>query len=78
VNVNVYAAKTNLSRLLDRAAEGEEIIITRNGRPVAKLVAATPSRKPRKLGTLKGRIRIGKGFDAPLPAHVLDAFEGRS
>jgi prevent-host-death family protein len=76
MNVSVYDAKTNLSRLLDRAAGGEEIVITRNGRPVAKLVAAVAARKPRKLGVLKGRIRVGKGFDAPLPDDVLDAFEG--
>jgi prevent-host-death family protein len=75
MNVNVYAAKTNLSQLLDRAAAGEEITITRNGRPVAKLVAVTPARKPRKLGTLKGRIRIKKDFDASLPVDVLDSFE---
>jgi prevent-host-death family protein len=77
MNVSVYDAKTNLSRLLDRAAGGEEVIITRNGRPVAKLVAATPPRKQRKLGLLKGRIRLGKDFDAPLPDDVLDAFEGK-
>jgi prevent-host-death family protein len=76
MNVSVYDAKTNLSRLLDRAASGEEVVITRNGRPVAKLVAATPVRKPRKLGTMKGHIRIGKDFDAPLPDDVLDGFEG--
>jgi prevent-host-death family protein len=76
MNVSVYDAKTNLSRLLDRAAGGEEIVITRNGRPVAKLVAATPVRKPRTLGVLKGRIRIRKNFDAPLPDDMLDAFEG--
>jgi prevent-host-death family protein len=77
MNVSVYDAKTNLSRLLDRAAGGEEVVITRNGRPVAKLVAATPLRKPRELGLLKGRIRLGKDFDAPLPDDVLDAFEGK-
>jgi prevent-host-death family protein len=76
MNVSVYNAKTNLSRLLDRAAAGEEIVITRNGRPVAKLVAATATRKPRKLGVLKGRIRISKTFDDPLPDDVLHAFEG--
>jgi len=76
VNINVYAAKTSLSQLLDRAAQGEEIVITRNGRPVAKLVAVTPAREPRRLGALKGRIRIRKDFDAPLPDDVLDAFEG--
>ena len=45
---------------------------------MAKLVPATPVRKPRKLGVLKGRIRIGKDFDAPLPDDVLDAFEGKA
>jgi prevent-host-death family protein len=77
MNVSVYDAKTNLSRLLDRAANGEEVVITRNGRPVAKLVPATPVRKPRKLGSLKGRVRVPRDFDAPLPDDVLDAFEGK-
>jgi prevent-host-death family protein len=76
VNVNVYAAKTNLSRLLERAERGEEVVIMRNGRPVAKLVAITAPTKARKLGTLKGRVRISKDFDAPLPDATLDAFEG--
>jgi prevent-host-death family protein len=75
MTIDVDAAKTNLSQLLDRAAAGEEIVITRNGRPVAKLVSMAPSRK---LGTLKGRIRIGKALDAPLPDDVLDAFEGKA
>jgi prevent-host-death family protein len=78
MNVSVYDAKTNLSRLLDRAAGGEEIVITRNGRPVAKLVAATPRRKRRTLGVLKGRIRVKKDFDASLPDDMLDAFEGKA
>jgi prevent-host-death family protein len=78
VNVNVYAAKTNLSKLLDRAERGEEIVIMRNGRPVAKLVPVSVSQEPRKLGTLKGRIRVRKDFDAPLPDEILEAFEGGS
>ncbi|MGO9837274.1 MAG: type II toxin-antitoxin system Phd/YefM family antitoxin [Polyangiaceae bacterium] len=73
MNVNVYAAKANLSRLLDRAERGEEVVIMRNGRPVAKLVAVTMSTKPRKLGTLKGRVRISKDFDAPLSDETMDA-----
>ncbi len=77
MNINVYAAKTNLSRLLDRAARGEDVVITRNGRPVARLVPVTSPRKPRKLGALKGRIRIKKDFDAPLPDDLLASFEGR-
>ena len=77
MEISVYAAKAQLSRLLDRAAEGEEIVITRHGRPVARLVAARPSAEPRKLGRLRGKIRVKRGFDAPLPDDVLDAFEGR-
>lgn len=71
---NVHDAKTHLSRLLDRAADGEEIIIAKSGRPVAKLVRLSP--QPRRPGSLKGRIKIGPDFDAPLPEEVLAAFRG--
>lgn len=74
--VSVYEAKTQLSRLLDRAARGEEIVITRNGRPVARLVQIQRSRGPRKLGALRGKIAISDDFDDPLPDDVLRAFEG--
>jgi prevent-host-death family protein len=74
VNVSARAAKATFSRLVRRAERGEEIIITRNGRPVAKLVPATTSRKPRKLGALTGKIRIAKDFDAALPDDILDTF----
>lgn len=76
--VNVYDAKTHLSRLLDRAAAGEEIIITRHGRPVARLGPVGARAEPRKLGALKGRIKVSKDFDAPLPDDILASFEGRS
>jgi prevent-host-death family protein len=74
--VNIHQAKTHLSRLVDEAAGGREIVIARAGKPVARLVplAAAPARK--RFGLLKGRIRIPAGFDAPLPGDVLDAFEG--
>lgn len=74
--VNVYTAKSTLSKLLDRAERGEEITITRNGRPVAKLVPATTRRTPRPLGRLKGKIRIAADFDAQLPDDLLLEFEG--
>lgn len=64
-SVDIHHAKTHHSRLLDRVAAGEEIIIARNGKPVAKLVPV--SREPRRPGRLKGRIRIGPNFDAALP-----------
>ena len=71
-SVNIYEAKTRLSQLVDRAANGEEIVIARNGRPVARLVPwrkATPERKP---GRLRGRVKIRRNFDAPLPATLFD------
>ena len=64
--VNLYEAKTQLSSLVDRAARGEEIVIAKAGRPVARLTALTPRTEPRELGVWKGRIRIGKDFDEPL------------
>lgn len=76
--INVYQAKTQLSRLLDRAAGGEEILITRHGRPVARLGPIRETPPARKLGRLRGRIKTTTDFDAPLPDEILDAFEGRS
>jgi prevent-host-death family protein len=70
--INVHQAKTQLSRLLDRVEKGEEILIARNGKPVAKLVSLTGA--PRSPGRLKGRLRIGRDFDAPLPAEIAAAF----
>lgn len=74
--VNVHEAKTHLSRLLERVEAGEEVIIARNGRPVARLVAL--GAQPRTPGRLKGQIRIGKNFDAPLPAGIARAFGSRA
>ncbi len=70
--VNVHEAKTHLSRLLARVSRGEEIVIAKDGHPVAKLVAVSP--RERKPGRLKGRIRIGRNFDAPLPKALAKAF----
>jgi prevent-host-death family protein len=72
--INVQQAKEQLSDLLDRVAEGEEIVIVRSGRPVAKLVnLPRPQRKP---GRLKGRIHLGPEFDDPLPDEMAAAFRG--
>jgi prevent-host-death family protein len=77
--VNIHAAKTQLSRLVDAAASGEEIIIARAGKPVARLVplAAPAGGQRRVLGRLAGKLNIPPDFDAPLPDEELDAFEGR-
>jgi prevent-host-death family protein len=63
--LNVHQAKTHLSRLLERVAQGEEIVIAKSGRPVARLVAI--SEAPRQPGRLKGKIHMADDFDAPLP-----------
>ena len=76
VEVGVYAAKTHLSRLLDRAARGEEVVITRHGKPVARLTPVEQRRAPRKLGALRGKVRVAADFDAPLPKETLALFEG--
>jgi prevent-host-death family protein len=73
--INIHAAKTQLSRLVDAAADGEEIVIARAGRPVAKLVAARGHPGRRRLGILGGRLRTPPDFDAPLPDAVLESFE---
>lgn len=75
--INIHAAKTQLSRLVDEAAAGEEIIIARAGKPVARLVALAAAPGERRLGGLEGILRIPPDFDAPLPDDVLDLFEGR-
>lgn len=76
MTINIHEAKTHLSRLVDEAAQGREIVIAKAGRPVAKLVPlSAPSRK-KTFGLLKGRIGIGEDFDAPLPQEVLAEFEG--
>ena len=72
--VNIYDAKTRLSELVDRAASGEEIVIAKAGKPVARLVALRV--RERTPGRGAGRVRIAPDFDAPLPPAVLSDFEG--
>ena len=74
---NIHAAKTQLSRLVDDAAGGEEIIIAKAGKPVARLGPLVSSRPRRCLGILAGKLPVPKDFDTPLPDEVVDAFEGR-
>ena len=77
--VNIHAAKTNLSKLVDEAAAGQEIIIARAGKPVARLVSLAtlvPGQR-RVLGRFAGNGTVPADFDSPLPDDVLDAFEGR-
>jgi prevent-host-death family protein len=74
--VNLYEAKTRLSSLVERAAKGEEFVIAKAGKPMARLVALTPEGKAaRKFGrNLMGITYIAEDFDAPLPEDVLKDF----
>ena len=74
--VNIHEAKTHLSRLVERAAAGEEIVIARNGRPVARLVGIEEDDTPRVPGSMRGRFTVPDDFDAPLPPDLLAAFNG--
>jgi prevent-host-death family protein len=75
--VNIHEAKTHLSRLVEQAAAGEEIIIAKAGKPMARLVSLEkPKPKKRKPGALKGRIWIADDFDDPLPESVLREWYG--
>jgi prevent-host-death family protein len=73
--VNIFEAKTNLSKLVARVELGEEIIIARNGKPAARLTPLVPEKKPIRFGLLKGKIHVPDDFDAPLPEEVLAEFE---
>ena len=73
--VNVHEAKTHLSRLLERVSAGEEIVIAKAGRPVARLVPYAEDLEPRKLGGWEGRVWIADDFDE-LPPDLLAAFYG--
>ena len=72
---NIYEAKTSL--LVERAAAGEEIVIAKAGKPMAKLVPVASVTNRSKPGALKGKIWISDEFDAPLPDDIQQAFEGR-
>ena len=72
--VNVHQAKTHLSRLLERVETGEEIVLARAGRPVARLVPFKARREPRVPGIWRGQIHLAADFDAT-PEEVIRAFE---
>lgn len=76
MEVNIHEAKTHLSRLLQRVAGGEEIIIARSGKPVARIVSINTTPAVRPLGMDQGLYRVPEDFNAPLPADLLAAFEG--
>jgi prevent-host-death family protein len=74
MEVNIHHAKTHLSKLLERVALGEEVIIAKAGRPIAKLVPVSKKKRARKLGSAKGDFTVPDDFNAPLPKEIEDSF----
>jgi prevent-host-death family protein len=76
--INIHEAKTHLSRIVDEVAEGAEVIIAKAGKPMARLSPlASPPRK-KKLGLLRGKIKVPDDFNAPIDEEVIVKFEGPS
>jgi len=75
ITVNVHEAKTHLSRLLARVSAGEEVVISKSGKPVARLVPWAQDKKDRVPGQDQGLVHVPEDFDAPLPPEVLATFE---
>ncbi len=75
--VNMHEAKTTLSRLVDQALKGDEVVVSKSGRPLVRLVPVARTLKARCPGRWKGRVSIARDFDG-LPKEILDAFEGKN
>ncbi|HEY1256874.1 MAG TPA: type II toxin-antitoxin system prevent-host-death family antitoxin [Terracidiphilus sp.] len=77
--VNIYEAKTQLSKLVDLASSGTDVVIARAGKPAARLTTLKTDKEKRLagLGSLEGQGWIAEDFDAPLPDEILALFEGR-
>jgi prevent-host-death family protein len=74
--INIHEAKTHLSRIIDEVAAGAEVIIAKAGKPMARLSPITAKPRRKKLGLLKGKIKVPDDFNAPLDELIAD-FEGR-
>ena len=75
--VNIYEAKTQLSKLVDLASSGTDVVIARAGKPIARLTTLKEEKRPLVFGLLEGEGWIADDFDAPLPDGILAEFEDR-
>ena len=73
--VNIYDAKTRLSQLVDKAAAGEDVVVSRNGKPLVRITRLDEPKPRIRFGVLKGKIKVAPDFDAPLSEKVLSDFE---
>ncbi len=77
--VNIHEAKTQFSKLIKRVEQGEEVIIARDGRPVARICALPITSKPQRVpGTGKGLFKMSEDFDAPLPEEIQRFFDAET
>jgi prevent-host-death family protein len=74
--LNIYDAKTRFSQLVDKAASGEDVVVSRNGKPLVRITRLEVPKRRIKFGLLKGKLNIPADFDSPLPNEVLAGFEG--
>jgi prevent-host-death family protein len=75
--INIHEAKTHLSKIVDEVAAGAEVIIAKAGKPMARLSPISAPAQPKKLGLLKGKIKVPDDFNTPLDEDVSAEFEGR-
>lgn len=75
--VNIYEAKTRLSQLVDIAASGQDVVVSRNGKPLVRITRLDSPKRRIKFGLLKGKVIVADDFDAPMPDEILAGFEGR-
>jgi prevent-host-death family protein len=75
--INIHEAKTHLSRIIDEVAAGGEVIIAKAGKPMARLTSLSGEPRPKKLGLLKGKLKVPDDFNEPLDDATIAAFEGR-
>lgn len=75
--VNIYEAKTKLSQLVDKAAAGEDVVVSRNGKPLVRITRLEPGKRRITFGLLKGKLKVPRNFDEPLPDDALASFLGR-
>ncbi len=73
--VNIYDAKTRLSQLVDKAAAGEDVVVSRNGKPLVRITRLEDRKRVIRFGVLEGRFTVPADFDAPLPGELLGRFE---
>lgn len=74
--VNIHEAKTRLSQLVDKAAAGEDVVVSRNGKPLVRITRLEVPKRRIRFGVLKGKLAVPLDFDAPLPDDVVKSFAG--